>query len=508
MSDEGKKRRKRIALITAVPENAHGGMVIEGIRRQCAKYHYDLFVFSAMCHLQNQYMDEYVRGEANIFELANLDEMDGVIIDSVNVYYGDYGRILKRIEERLAQHPNVPITCLELPIGNVETIPDSNEDILREMCRHMVLYHGKKNIAILTGLQGNDIAEERLNIFRDELSRLGVEVPDSMVHYGDFYYGGGDAMARKILDGEMKCPDAVISASDTMAIGLIMRLQEGGMRVPEDVAVIGFDASYEGRCCRPSLSSFMANDVRLGADAVDRIRQIIEPGAPLMPHRIRAIMNFQTGESCGCTPKFGDFVASFEDVTCLASFNPMSDHANEQIRIGQLLESYMMERLTSATTPEDCMNKVFNLVYLLYPYLKFILCLKEDWLDTEKRTYHGYPEEMRVVLNHSQEGQDWFIDPEKSFTFKTRDMVPDCYLSEDEARVYVFAPVHFEHEMLGYTIMIKSINEECKLTNVYRNWMRYLNNALEMTRDKQRLRILSTYRLPLLSMTSVETFGR
>ena len=125
------ERRKRIALITAVPEDLHGNNIIEGIRIQCEKYDYDFYIFSAMTHLEN-HMQDYVTGESNIFNLANYEELDGVIIDTVNVFYGQSGSILRKLRESLSAYPKLAVASLELPLEGIPLIPDQNEEVLRE----------------------------------------------------------------------------------------------------------------------------------------------------------------------------------------------------------------------------------------------------------------------------------------------------------------------------------------------------------------------------------------
>ena len=74
--------RKRIGLFTADPETTHVRRILEGVMGQCEKYDYDLFVFASSVHFSFLHTN-YVRGEANIFELANFDKLDGVILSTV-----------------------------------------------------------------------------------------------------------------------------------------------------------------------------------------------------------------------------------------------------------------------------------------------------------------------------------------------------------------------------------------------------------------------------------------
>ena len=486
------ERRKRIALITAVPEDLHGNNIIEGIRIQCEKYDYDFYIFSAMTHLEN-HMQDYVTGESNIFNLANYEELDGVIIDTVNVFYGQSGSILRKLRESLSAYPKLAVASLELPLEGIPLIPDQNEEVLREMVRHMVVDHGKRKVAVLTGYSGNEVAESRLNIFLDELGKQGITVPEEWIHHGEFWYFNGDTFAKKILNGEIERPEAVLCACDTIAIGLIETLVEGGIRVPEDVAVLGFDGIVEGKCIVPALSTFPANDISLAANAVDKLREKIDPGKPIEPYKASVKNLLQVGESCGCKPQYADLLSAVKTIICQKGGNPYSSHVFDDVKIGQLLESYVMERLTGSKSPEDCIQGIFYSVYLLAPYQYFCLALREDWLDTEKDKTTGYPENMQLVLQQTLGSDNFFYEKGDRVTFPTKKMLPETCQNYDEPGIFIFTPVHFNERSLGYSVLIRSIHEKCHMSMVYRNWLRYVNNALEMTRRKEQLRTMSIY---------------
>ena len=79
-------------------------------------------------------------------------------------------------------------------------------------------------------------------------------------------------------------PEAFICASDHMALGLIERLKRRGIRVPEDVIVIGFEATEEAMMNRTTLTSFRSNDTKTAADGVDCLRTLMEPNAEISPY--------------------------------------------------------------------------------------------------------------------------------------------------------------------------------------------------------------------------------
>ena len=134
-------RRKRIGLFTAYPETTHARRILEGVMCQCERYNYDLFVFASSVHLSFPH-DRYVQGEANIYQLANFDELDGIILDSVSLIGDPENRTLKKLASRLARCEKLPVCTLEYPVEGIPLIPNNNEESIREQCRHAIEVHG------------------------------------------------------------------------------------------------------------------------------------------------------------------------------------------------------------------------------------------------------------------------------------------------------------------------------------------------------------------------------
>ena len=483
-------RRKRIALFAAYPELTHVRRVIEGVMGQCKKYDYDLCVFAPSVHLSFPH-ENYVRGEANIYELANFSELDGVIIDSDTLSGDKDGRTVKKLLERLAKHKNIPVCALELPLDGIKLIKSDNEEALREECRHVIEVHGRKKICILTGPKDNSVAEQRLAVYLDEIKKHGLEVQPEHIIYGDFYYFSGDGLAKKIAAGEISMPDAVICASDCMAMALVDRLTKLGVRVPEDIVVVGFDSSDEGAINPVTISSYEPSDKEMGANAVDYIRSVTEPGAELMPFEVNTQAQFHTGASCGCQTDPAYAMKSFRKTLYVSSFNLTDEEQTETVGLGAFMESYALEGFTASKTAEECIGNIYQYGALLKPYRNFYLCLKENWLNMDDVVYEGYPENMKIYVASSNVGEESFCGEENALSFAAKEMLP--YLDRDrkEPSVFYFSPVHFDGQLLGYAVLEREMCTQPTLNVIYRNWLRYINNALEMTRSKERLQTMS-----------------
>ena len=156
-----------------------------------------------------------------------------------------------------------------------------------------------------------------------------------------------------------------------------------------------------------------------------------------------------------------------------------------------LMESYILESFTASQTPEECLKKIYDNTYLIYPFKNYYLCLTENWLDIDSDMISGYPEKMRIAVATTSEGDLSFHTYEESVLFDTALMIPKLHEDNPEPSVYYFSPVHFDGRLLGYSVIHRDINDTYLLNLVHRNWLRFVNNALEMIRNKKRLQLLS-----------------
>ncbi|MEU7488679.1 LacI family DNA-binding transcriptional regulator [Streptomyces sp. NPDC042319] len=157
----------------------------------------------------------------------------------------------------------------------------------RAAVRHMVAL-GRREVAFIGARRGrSEPAELRVRGWREELTAAGLTADDRLAAVTDGWgFADGAAAMTGILRAG-RCPDAVFAYNDPMAIGAMRVLHEWGLRVPEDVAVAGFDDVVEGRFGTVTLTSVSPDKGAIGRLAVESVLARLSGRTP-EHRRIRA----------------------------------------------------------------------------------------------------------------------------------------------------------------------------------------------------------------------------
>jgi LacI family transcriptional regulator len=180
-----------------------------------------------------------------------------------------YGTILTRavqIPPALARHRLVLVNCYDEQRGAHSVLPG---DVLggRSATEHL-LERGCKRVAIINGQQGVDAARDRLKGYRQALSSNDIPFDPALVKPGNWEPSAGYEMTRELMALDNP-PDGIFCANDMMALGCYDALRELGRRVPDDVAVIGFDDREIAQYMHPPLSTLVLPLYEMGRTAVE-----------------------------------------------------------------------------------------------------------------------------------------------------------------------------------------------------------------------------------------------
>jgi LacI family transcriptional regulator len=150
----------------------------------------------------------------------------------------------------------------------------ANYDGAYAMVQHLMAL-GHRRIAIITGAARNFDAAERLRGYRAALKDAGVPIDPSLEVPGDFSEGSGFRAAQDLVNSAMR-PSAIFASNDAMAIGALSALRTSGLKVPEDIAVAGFDDIPMSAYVEPPLSSVHVDISALGERATVRLLDALQ----------------------------------------------------------------------------------------------------------------------------------------------------------------------------------------------------------------------------------------
>jgi LacI family transcriptional regulator len=252
----------------------------QGIAQACNLYNYTMGLF-----ILNSYEDE----EKIYPRISRQGLLDGVLVQAGS--NGDY------LIERL-MHTDMPLVAMGRPYCqcNVNFIDVDNYGGSRLAMEHLVKL-GKKRIATIAGPQTSMVGMERTRAYLDVLNEHGAEIDLSLIAYGDFTQTSGYSLMKDLVDAK---PDALFAQSDSIAYGAIRYMKEVGLRIPGDVAVVGFDdlPGLDNTVPEYELSTVHQPVFQFGMSAVELLIDVIEKGCK--PER-KIIVNTElvVRESCG-----------------------------------------------------------------------------------------------------------------------------------------------------------------------------------------------------------------
>lgn len=188
-----------------------------------------------------------------------------------------------------------PPPSLTIPSVTVENI-----EITTRLVDHLIRHHGRKRILFLRGPIHQEDSVRREAGYKAALQSNSIPFDESLIINGDFERDVAyQAMHQFLENKEHVAFDAVFTGDDDAAIGVLTALQKHGLRVPEDVSVVGFDDLGFAPFLNPPLTTVRAPTESVGRIATERLFGLLEnqPSDEVMILPTEIIFR----RSCGCT---------------------------------------------------------------------------------------------------------------------------------------------------------------------------------------------------------------
>jgi PAS domain S-box-containing protein len=263
-----------LGAVMEVLDGEYYGGILEGIERVARERHARLLVFRGTpADLAAAPFAREVRGWIAVHSPVGLAALARLGLPLVTVSYDD---------------PQVG--CPAVLADNIQGV--------REAVRHLIA-HGHRRIAFIGWLEYPAIAE-RYEGYRDALTESGLPCsPELVIGVEDNHLAGGRAGARQLLEGGALPCTAVVAGTDLNAVGVMEVLHAAGLRVPEDVALVGFDDVTLAHLVDPPLTTLRQRFHELGRRAADLLLDDISGIAvPRTAHRVPVALIRR--RSCGC----------------------------------------------------------------------------------------------------------------------------------------------------------------------------------------------------------------
>ncbi|KAB8290125.1 LacI family DNA-binding transcriptional regulator [Bifidobacterium avesanii] len=222
------------------------------------------------------------RGRVAGIETVRCGMSDGLIMTPTAMKAGEEGQLDGDYPLVLVgHHPFDPI-CPEFAVNDVRAAFDATMHLVHSGCRRIAFIGAQSG---LTGY-GRPVGVRRLEGYRRALEAAGIAFDDRLVRNAFMWDEDEGANAVSGLLGMHADPDGIVVGNDAMAFGVIRRLANYGLRVPDDVRVIGFDNVRQCRCTIPSLATVDVGRREVAERAVDSLIVQIEEGRRATPVQV------------------------------------------------------------------------------------------------------------------------------------------------------------------------------------------------------------------------------
>ena len=456
-----KKKRMIFGVVAAEANSIEQREIIRGIAQFDKSAGIDTIIFSNNYNPNVKEKELYC--ENKIYELMQSDELDAMLIISESFVNED---IRKLVAEHISRK-NIPVVIVgtylpEMDLPHCTFINTSDEDDIEDLTDHLVEKHGFTEIDIITGYDFIEASNLRVSGYRKSLEKHGIEYDEKRVHYGNYWMNSGEELAERYHSGELRLPQAVVCANDYMAYGLIDKFDELGIRVPDDVTVVGYEFVGDRFLHTPILTTYKRNREAVGGQAANMVYSRLKKKEFISePSRGELIC----GNSCAC----GIDRDQYADEIKRARVKREYDNWN--------LFNPLDQKLTECRTLKEFTDICSTFHWQVRGIQSFYLCLYKNWYDTDA--------ELSDILS-CQSMVNW--DDRTPFDMHKYNFA--ALLSKNyEPAVYYFNPLFFNDRLFGHLIL--KYAQPDTYDDIYRNWLKSISNGLEFLRMKNDIQYLT-----------------
>lgn len=270
-------KKNKTGIIGVITEDICGVFypyVMRGINQVAHEKGYQIIIGDA----QGTYGDkESVKREEELFRRLFANRVDGIIFVSA-VSFDMKEKYLGKIKKLANQYKEIPIVSIErnFTAEGIDSVYLDGYSNAIMAVEH--LYDcGCRRIGHVAGPEDMEIVQERIRGYKKFMEDKGLPNDPGLIEFGDYSHQSGYTATENLLNRYSDL-DGIFCGNDQMAIGALKVLREKGVKVPDDIKLIGYDDVFVSSVVEPSLSTIHVRKRHMGKEAAkilfDRIDEI------------------------------------------------------------------------------------------------------------------------------------------------------------------------------------------------------------------------------------------
>lgn len=275
-----KRSTKTAALVVSSITDSFVNEMIFGVEEKARELGYSLLLVNT---------NEDKEYEKKAINVLYSKMVDGIILSPTSNDIGYLNKFTKSL-------PIVLVNRYNSVVKNAPRVTGDNFRVGYDATNHLI-QHGHKYIGVIYSVPNVSTTEERLEGYKQALHENGVLYDENYLEVGYATVEGGAEATEKLLKREKKITSLFIQ-NDLMTIGVISKLKEMSLSIPEDIALIGFGDSPGASIIDPPITNMILPPQKIGNIAFESLSKLIDGEENVENHELPA--NMVIRRSCGC----------------------------------------------------------------------------------------------------------------------------------------------------------------------------------------------------------------
>lgn len=462
-------------------EYEYSQKLLEGVRRYAKDSGNDVLVFSSKEPDAEE--NEYAYQEWFISKFINNANLDGAVFPTAALcrYCG-----LEKVKD-IVREVNVylPVVSIVSEISEIPSLIVNSESAFKNLVRHLIDAHGKKEILFMgIDCESQDI-RDRLTFFKEVMEEKNIEIPEHHIIYGDYIFDSAVAAMKKNFPTKESVDfDAVVCVTDELALGTMTYLTSLGFSIPEDICVTGFDNTVRSLYSYPSLTTVNQDVPGQCYKGFNILERSVTGKKINMLNVMQSECSYRA--SCGCLPKNSNFVNKTENGTYISRNEDFFSRAFTSffVRNDQnIWVLHFVEELQSSLSLEMLCSRLENYLYS-FDINQSALCLYENPVEVLPGESFNAPSMARIYYMSDRMSGTKIIDSKDYFDCEKK-LLPDNML-DDFKGVQIVKAIYHGKFQYGYMILSMGSYDCAEYIMIYSLICKFIASAFDVSKYEEK----------------------